>query len=229
MDKFQHITYLTLNKYLFYNKAVKSFPKNLLTKTEKSLFTKLKTPSQIQDFLNSLPYNKKDTVRSVRRFIESRETHCLEGAIFASAVLWYHGYEPLLLDLQTTKDDDDHVVALYKKDGLWGAISSTQHSVLRYRDPIYKNLRELALSYFNEYFLNSGKKTLRAFSKKPFSLLNYNKNSAGEIPYYWLFGNEELYEIGADLDDALHEKIAPEKNIRNLRDADEIEVRSSNL
>ncbi len=200
---------------------MKKFPKELLTKSERVVFEKLKTPDLIQKYLDSLPYNKKDTVRSVRRFLKSKDAHCLEGALFASAVLWYHGQMPFLLDLQTTKDDDDHVVALFKENGLWGAISSTQHSVLRYRDPIHKNLRELALTYFHEYFLNSGQKTLRAFSAKPFSLLPYTND--------WLFGDDELYEIGANMDDAEHEKIAPDKIIKNLRKADRISIKSANF
>jgi hypothetical protein len=156
----------------------------------------------------------------MRYALQSQELHCFEGALLATALLWFHGHAPLLLDLSTTKHDDDHVVALFKKDGLWGTISATHHSVLRFRDPLFKNMREIALSYFHEYFLNSGNKTLRTFSKKPFSLLPYDDT--------WLTGNEDLYEIGADLDDAPHESIVPAKLIRHLRKADTIERLAAN-
>ncbi|MBP6926268.1 MAG: hypothetical protein KBB70_01045 [Candidatus Pacebacteria bacterium] len=201
--------------------SMKSFPKHLLTPAEKALFKKLNTPEKIQDYIITLPTNNTDSVQSVRRSFNKQKMHCLEGAFFAAAVLWFHGDEPLLLDLRTTSDDLDHVIALFKRDDLWGAISATHHSVLRYRDPIYKNIRELALTYFHEYFLNSGVKTMRAYSKKPFSLLLY-----GDL---WLFDEEELYDIGAALDDAPHEPIAPPKTIRKLRKADKIERIAADL
>ncbi|HRH31272.1 MAG TPA: hypothetical protein PK950_01265 [Candidatus Paceibacterota bacterium] len=199
----------------------KTFPKELLTKDEKKLFAKLNTPEKIQDYIAALPTNNSDTVRSVRRSIAAKQAHCFEGALFAAAVLWYHGHPPLLLDLKTHKHDVDHVVAVFERDGLWGAISATNHSVLRYRDPIYKNMREIALSYFHEYFLNSGVKTLRSHSKKPFSLLPYG--------HAWLFDEDELYDLGADLDDSPHETIAPANAIKKLRKADKVERDAANL
>lgn len=199
----------------------KVFPKNLLSPEELQLFKKLNTPAKIQDFLKKIPYNEKDTVQSVRRSLLRKKAHCFEGALIASAILWYHGEPPLLLDLRTTIDDDDHVLALYEKNGYWGAISATHHAILRFRDPVYKNLRELAMSYFNEYFLYSGIKTMRGFSKKPFSLLKYGND--------WLFSKEELYEIGGDLDDSPHEEIAPPGNMKKLRRADFIERKAANF
>ena len=97
----------------------------------------------------------------------NKEADCLEGAIFAAAVLEFHGGKPLLLDLRTTKKpyDYDHVIAIFQMDGCFGAISKTNHSVLRYREPVYKTVRELVMSYFHEYFLKNGKKTLREYSK----------------------------------------------------------------
>src|SRR5665647_1968779 len=111
---------------------------------------KLKNPKQIQDYLNTLPFNfekKGETYRSVCRTIESGTAHCFEGALVAAYVLKQLGYKPLLLDLRATDKDIDHVVAIFKQDGCWGAISKTNHAVLRYREPIYKSVRELAMSY----------------------------------------------------------------------------------
>ena len=134
-----------------------------LTKQELKIFKKLNTPIKIQDFLDKIPMNwekKGETYFSPRRALEARKMHCLEGAIFAATALWLQGEKPLLLDLKA-KGDDDHVVALYRRNGYWGAISKTNHAALRFRDPVYKTIRELALSYFHEYFLDrDGKKIL---------------------------------------------------------------------
>ena len=93
----------------------------------------------------------------------------MEGALVAALALWMHGKPPLVLDLRTTPDDVDHLVTLYRRGGYWGGITKTTHAVLRYREPIYRDVRELAASYFHEYFLDSGKKTLRQYSE-PFDL-----------------------------------------------------------
>src|ERR1700733_9427348 len=132
--------------------------------TEKTL-KKLSTPAKIQDFLNSLPFNfekKGETCRSPKASIEADTAHCFEGALIAAAALSLRGQKPLLLDLKASGKDMDHVVALFKRDGKWGAISKTNHAVLRYREPVYASVRELAMSYFHEYFLPSGVKTLRS-------------------------------------------------------------------
>lgn len=198
-----------------YNREVKKFPSHLLTSSEKKIFRRLSTPEKIQDFLNTFSPNKDDSLRSVHVSLGTKTLHCLEGAFLAAAALWHNGETPLLLDLRTHKKDADHVVALFKRNGLWGALSATHHAVLRYRDPIYKNLRELALSYFHEYFLPDGKKSLLAYSTKPFSLLTYGTE--------WINGDSDLYDIGADLDDAPHTLIAPLAILKKLRRADPLE------
>ncbi|HSE56795.1 MAG TPA: hypothetical protein VLB02_01785 [Candidatus Paceibacterota bacterium] len=194
-----------------------------LTKEETAIFKQLKTPAKIQDFLNSLPFNfelKGETCRSPRRVLQHKTAHCLEGALFAAAALWFHGHKPLLLDLKSTKKDFDHVVALFKKDGCWGAISKTNHAVLRYREPIYKTVRELALSYFHEYFLDDGSKTLRSFSR-PLSLKQFGTS--------WITAEEDLWDIGATLDDAPHSPILTPSAIKNLRKADKVEIEAGKI
>ncbi len=198
---------------------MRKFPVHLLKKEERILLKKLSTPEKIQDYVLTFSVNKRDTVQSVRRTIVNKKAHCFEGALFAAAALWYHGEPPLLLDLKTSAKDKDHVVTLFKRNGFWGAISTTSHSVLRYRDPIHKTLRELALSYFNEYFLNSGQKTLISHSARPFKLPLTDTE--------WLIGNEELYDLGAALDDAPHQSLVPKKT--KLRYADKIERRAANI
>jgi hypothetical protein len=188
-----------------------------LNTQEQKLFRRLNNPAKVQDFLNSIPSNKElkgETCMSPRDVIINRTAHCAEGALFAAAVFWYHGRTPLLLDLRTIDNDQDHVVALFQENGFWGAVSKTNHAVLRYREPIYKSIRELAMSYFHEYFLDNGQKTLREFSN-PFSPARYGKS--------WITSNKSLIYIMDDLDDAPHEKILNPKQIKNLRKADKIE------
>jgi hypothetical protein len=183
------------------------------------LLQKLTTPSKIQDFLNSLPFNFEEngaTQMSVRRSLEQGKAHCFEGALIAAAALWIGGHKPILLDLRAVHKDVDHVVALFEKGGCWGAISKTNHGVLRYREPIYASVRELALSYFHEYFLPDGKKTLRSFSR-PFDLSKRGSE--------WMIGEEELFDLVVLLDDSLHAEILTKAQIKQLRLADPIERR----
>ncbi len=187
------------------------------------VFKKLDTPEKIQDFLNSLPFNFEkggDTMRSPLETLRYSKAHCFEGALLAAAALWYHGEKPLLLDLETTLKDQSHVVALFRRDGLWGAVSKTNHAVLRYRDPVYKTVRELAVSYFNEYFLDSGVKTLRTYSR-PFSLLGLGDD--------WLTTNKPLWSIEKKLIASAHTPIAPTRTLKNLRRVDAAEIAAGKI
>ncbi len=133
----------------------------LLSPTERQIFEKLKTPQHMQAFLDRLPINferaGEEGIYSPREVIKKKKAQCMEGALLAAAALAYHGQKPLLMDFQTLPKDEDHVITVFKQDGLWGAISKTNHAILRWRDPIYKSPRELAASYFHEYYLRSGK------------------------------------------------------------------------
>ena len=107
-----------------------------LTQTETAILRRLSTPEKIQDFLDALPINHEkrgDTCMSPRQVLREGKAHCIEGAMLAALALWMHGEEPLLLDLTTLRYDDDHVVALYRRNGFWGAISKTNHAVLRFQ------------------------------------------------------------------------------------------------
>lgn len=190
---------------------------------EFKIFKRLHSPEKIQDFLNSLPFNFEkdgDTMYSPLETLRHKKAHCLEGALLAAACLWYHGEQPLLLDLETTHTDQAHVVTLFKRNGLWGAISKTNHAVLRYRDPVYKSVRELVMSYFNEYFLDSGIKTLRAYSR-PFSLLKLSDD--------WLTTNKPLWHIEKKLIASPHIPIAPTRVLKKLRRADVVEIKTGKI
>lgn len=199
--------------------------KNQYTKKEIQVFKKLDSPKKIQDFLNLLPINFEkngETCMSPRRVLAVKKAHCMEGAMFAAAALEFHGQKPLVMDLRSIKPgDDDHVVCVYKQFGCFGAISKTNHAVLRYREPIYKTVRELALSYFHEYFLDTGKKTLREYSE-PFDLNYFNK-------LLWRTSEEDLFEIPHHLDSVKHFPFLNKLQIKNLRKADTIEIQAGKL
>ena len=193
------------------------------TQKEKSLLQKLNTPAKVQDFLNSLRFNFEkggETLRSPLFSLRQKSTHCFEGALLGAYILSLHGFTPYLMHLKTTKEDYDHVIAPFKIGGLWGALSKTNHAVLRYREPIYKNIRELALSYFHEYFLNDGKKTLRQYSIL-FNLNTFEKD--------WAVMKGDLWELDKKLDKIKHYDIVPKSHLKNLRQADKIEIEAGKI
>ncbi len=157
---------------------------------EMRILKALKTPEKIQRFLDTdIAYNKEpdgDTIRSPRRVLRDRVAHCLEGALLAAAALRVQGFPPLLLDFEAVRDDD-HVLAVFKQHGHWGAIAKSNYSGLRFREPVYRNLRELAMSYFEHYFNLSQEKTLRNYSR-PVNLSRFD--SMG-----WMTAEEDLWAI----------------------------------
>lgn len=190
-----------------------------LTADEMRTLKRLDTPTKLQDFLNALPFNfekRGDTLMSPRRVLREKKAHCFEGALLAAAALWVQGHKPLLLDLMPDRSKDDgHVVALYRMNGYWGAISKTNHAVLRFRDPVYRTVRELALSYFHEYFLNTtGEKTLKSFAG-PIDMRQFDAT--------WLTAAEDLTHLHSAFDDLPHEPFVPKKNTGAIRPADAVE------
>lgn len=181
---------------------------------------RLDRPWKIQDFLVNLPMSWSDEFLSPRRVLIARRASCMDGALFAAAVLWVNGERPLLLDLRANDRDDDHVVALFRRHGRWGAISKTNHAVLRYRDPIYRNIRELACSYFHEYFLDDGEKTLREYSR-PFALARYG--------HRWVTATEDLRWLADALDASRHISIVDRRARAVLRASDPIEINAGKL
>ncbi len=194
------------------------------TEAEDRLLRSLSTPSKIQDFLDCLAINhekKSESCMSPRRVLKVRKAHCLEGALFAATALWLHGERPLLLELSVAPGDQDHALALYQRNGYWGAISKTNHATLRFRDPVYRTIRELALSYFHEYFVNdTGVKTLRGYSR-PFSLRRFGTT--------WMTSEKDLWHIAYALHDASHVSLLPPENKQYLRRADRIERKAGRL
>lgn len=193
------------------------------TQKEKSLMKKLNTSAKVQDFLNDLKFNfekEGETLKSPMMVLRTKSAHCVEGAILGAYILSLHGFSPLILHLQATKDDFDHVISLFKQNGLWGALSKTNHAVLRYREPIYKSIHELVMSYFHEYFLDNGKKTLRKYSE-PLNLNIFGKN--------WVMEEKDLWKIDKKLDKIKHYNILSKTGIKNLRKADKIEIKAGRI
>jgi hypothetical protein len=184
---------------------------------------KLNTPRKIQDFINGIRSNRErggDTCTSPLVTLRRGRAHCMEGALVAALALWMHGEPPLILDLRTTDDDVDHLVTLYKRHGMWGGITKTSHAVLRFREPIYRDVRELAASYFHEYFLDSGKKTLRQYSK-PFDLRRWKGD--------WITAEGDLWDLEKAIDRSPHYDLLSRAQIAGLRRADPIEVRAGKI
>lgn len=143
---------------------------------------KLESPPQIQVFLDQTPYSTEPIYRSPLSVLRDRRAHCFDGALFAAAALRRLGQPPLILDMRA-HNDDDHVIALFQIDGHWGAIAKSNTTVLRYREPVYKSLRELVMSYFDFYYNLNGDKALREFSGRvdlrKFDQLGWMSEDAG--------------------------------------------------
>lgn len=189
------------------------------TKGELKFLKSLNTPAKVQDYLNSIPFNFEydgiDVIKSPIRSMREKNIHCFEGALLGAYILSLNGYKPTILHLKTTKHDLDHVITPFKVGKYWGALSKTNHNVLRYREPIYKNIRELAMSYFHEYFLDKGDKTLRQYS----DVLDLNK-----IKENWAIDENDLWYIDKALDKMKHFPIVPKGILKKLRKVDKIEV-----
>jgi hypothetical protein len=184
----------------------------------------MNTPQKVQDFLDKIPFNfetKGETYWSPAKMLRENKAHCFEGAVFACFCLQKAGIPNYLMDLKVKdlKKDSDHTLCIFRINKFWGAISKTNHSVLRWRDPIYNSYRELAMSFFHEYFLDSGEKTLKSFSK-PFDLWK-------KFGTEWAESEKDLDEIAEALDKSPHIDFAPKVNAKLIRKAGKIEIKGA--
>lgn len=184
-----------------------------------AVLKRLDTPQRIQAFLHRLQQNWEvdgDTCQPVAEVLRTRRAHCIEGAMLAAAALWVHGEPPLLLDMRAERDFD-HVVALFKRHGCWGAISKTNGIGLRWRDPVYRTLRELAMSYFHEYFNRRDHKTLREYSL-PFDLRRMD-------PAIWASGTKPAWGVCEALDELRHFRLIERRHLKAVVRRDPFERR----
>lgn len=194
------------------------------SKDELLLFRSLRTPHLVQDFLDTIPINfeeKGETLLSPRVVLRERKAHCMEGALLAAAAFWVQGRKPLLIQLRTTRNDVDHVIAPFKERGRYGAVSKTNHAVLRWREPVYKTVRELVMSYFHEYFLDNGKRTLRAYSQ-PLDLSQ--KKFMG-----WTISEKDLWNLSDAMNKLWYYDLVDAAAVRRFRKADPFERKAGML
>ena len=190
------------------------------TKDETSFLKTLGDADKIQGFLDSLDYNPVYECRSPRWVIRKRSAHCFEGALFAAAAMQFNGYKPLIVDLKAY-NDDDHVITVFKEDGYWGAVAKSNFTSLRFREPVYRTLRELVMSYFDFYFNIVGDKSLRSYSR-PLDLTIYDAR-------HWTTTDEDLEYIGDKLETIRHYPVIDQKMIGNLKKASDIMLQAGML
>lgn len=171
-------------------------PPDRFTRAEEAVLRPLRTPERIQELVDALVYRPEDDPGCPRRVLAERRANCFDGAILAAAALRRLGHPPLLLDLWAVRDDD-HVLALFRAHGCWGAVGKSNFVGLRFREPVHRTLRELALSYFEQYFNLDREKTLRAHSARPLALAPLDR-------YRWTFRDACLRYVSDRLDAARH-------------------------
>ena len=164
-----------------------------LTKSEHRMIAQLTTPTKIQSFLDRLAYSGESIYRCPLRVFRESIAHCFDGALFGAAALYRLGYPPLIVNLLANDRDDDHLLALYKRDGHWGAVAKSNFAGLRFREPIYRTLRDLVMSYFEQFYSIEREKTLRSYTV-PLNLKTFDKLN-------WMTSDEPLERIGERLDE----------------------------
>jgi len=185
--------------------------KSYFSKEELEFFKHFRKPYDIQVYLNNISYNPEDRINSPRLVIQKNVANCFEGALFAACSLRMMGYKPLIVDM-IAENDDDHVIALFKQNNFYGAVAKSNTTVLRFREPVYRTIRELVMSYFDFYFNTIGEKSLRSYSN-PVNLSKFDK-------YNWMTTDKDLEFIGDYLWEIYHHKILTRKVIRSLSPAD---------
>lgn len=188
---------------------------HLFTAAEQRTLRRLHTPGRIQRFLDEeIAYNKEPggpTCRSVRMVLRDRVGHCMEGALLACAALAAHGHVPMLVDLEAVRDDD-HVLAVFRERGHWGAIAKSNYASLRYREPVYRNVRELVMSYFEHYHNLAGEKSLRRYSR-PVRMSRFGDS--------WMTAEGDVWEVPEHLCRVAHVPLithAMERHLNRLDD-----------
>jgi len=191
---------------------------------ELKVLKKLDSPRKIQGFLDTLRKNFEpdgDSCMSPRVVLRKGCCHCIEGAMLACAAMRLHGRKPLVVDLTASNRDFDHVIAVFKENGKWGAISKTNYAVLRYREPVYNSVRELVMSYFHEYTDSGGRKTLRSYSD-PVDLSKLDRTG-------WMTSEKDVWKVPDHLVKVRHHSILNRSQIARLRRADPIEIKAGKL
>jgi len=189
-------------------------------RAEERFLDRLGDPHGIQAFLDRIPYDDKPGTRSPRWVIRERTAHCFEGALFAAAALRRLGHRPLVVDMYAV-NDDDHVIAVFRRKDLWGAVAKSNYATLRFREPVYRTLRELVMSYFDFYFNTLGDKSLRSFAR-PLDLGRFDRRG-------WMTTDEDIGYIGDELNRMKHIPILARGQVRALNRIDKLLFRAAML
>lgn len=196
----------------------------VILKNEYAVLNNLTTPIKIQNFLDTLAFNHEkfgETCMSPLRVLREQKAHCIEAALLASLCLWIHNKPPYIVSLKVKESDYDHIITIYKEHGYYGAISKTNHNVLRFRDPVYKTIRELVMSYFHEYFLvTTGEKTLLGYTK-PINVKRFGTK--------WIGREDDMWDIAEKIYDTPIIEIVPKENKKFLRNASILERTSADI
>jgi hypothetical protein len=199
-------------------------PKNeiqrLWTPSERTVLARLDTPAKVQNYLNTIAYDPAPGTASPRRVMREKKANCFEGALFAAAAFRFHGRPPLLVDIRSW-NDDDHVLAVFHQNGGWGCVAKSNYTVLRFREPVYRSIRELMMSYFDVYFNPIGQKTLRAYSV-PFDVSRFDGLN-------WMTTEDDISDVGDALDRARHYKVLTATQSRSLQITDPALVKAGLL
>jgi hypothetical protein len=171
---------------------IKEF-RRALSERERRAIAGLANPARIQAFLDRLAYSTDEAYRCPLRVLRERTAMCFDGALVGAALLRIIGHPPLILDMVPNNRDDDHVIALYKVDGYWGAIAKSNFVGLRFREPVYRTLRELVMSYFDQFYNLAAEKTMRAYTR-PLNLKTLDR-------YDWMTSDAHLDRIVDRLDE----------------------------
>jgi hypothetical protein len=184
-----------------------------LTPREAARLRSLRPAARLQRFLDDLEYDVRGRdARSPRRVLREGRVQCLDGAIFAAAALRLQGHPPLILDLEADRDDD-HVIAVYRQNGAWGAVARSNYSGLRFREPVFRTVRELALSYVEAYFNLRREKTLRRYSR-PVSLARFDRRG-------WMTTEDDLWYVAEHLVTVRHDRLLTRAQVRGLARVDD--------
>lgn len=182
-----------------------------LTPKERQLWRSLSSPFKIQAFIDGVPYSGEERYRSPLTFLRDQTGHCFDGALFAAAALRRLGHPPLIVDL-LPGDDDDHILAVYRRGTAWGAVAKSNFAGLRFREPVYRTLRELVMSYFEAYYNLRGEKTLRGYTR-PLNLTAFDRVN-------WMWNDERLDDIGVKLGEIKAYRLLTSAQVRSLNPMD---------
>ncbi len=192
-----------------------------LTKTERREWAQLTTPRKIQDFLDAIPYTNESGYRCPLRVLRERVAHCFDGALFGATAMRRLGHPPLIVNMLANDQDDDHMLALYRRDGHWGAVAKSNFAGLRFREPVYRTLRDLVMSYFEQFYNVERKKTLRSYTV-PLNLKAFDKLN-------WMTSDGPLERIGKRLDEIRKVRLLTRRMITGLSLVDERSYRAGLL